>query len=484
MNGWVTLAEVTPDELHVALDVPSHAAKAIYRWARDQDWPEGTELEKPADYHCSLLYSKTGSQWRENPWWIEHLDMSKAKVKGLESFGPSSKGYAYVLTIDSPEIQEHGQQMTDTALRMGLEVTFAEFKPHISIGYGPAKAEGIETPGFELHLGPSSISDPRQEEESKVSSLIGLASVLHIDFQRGSSVQKVTAKAQHLLSQMGYAPDDMNTQAAMQTWLMLHTADARQVEAGYGDDASEGALQHSGTMPDDQNLAQPPQLTGLNPHMGVQPSWLGTSGNTPVMVKPELRAFTDVHPNFARAERAAYSLSKPMGLNVPTTVVQRVNVPGVQGDPHLDMATHNTYGSVHQWIPNSRTVADQYDDGLDFDRFIKEQPEKARRIGLFDHIIGNNDRHLGNLLTDDTGNHYPIDHGASFRDESNRPYDPYYNQFYQAHQGQPLTPDEHQAVTNAYQHISSPEFQNIVSPAEAQHAMQRLEPIVKTGTFV
>jgi hypothetical protein len=42
------------------------------------------------------------------------------------------------------------------------------------------------------------------------------------------------------------------------------------------------------------------------------------------------------------------------------------------------------------------------------------RPEDYRRIALFDHIIGNLDRHGGNWLVDTAGRPIPIDHGLAF----------------------------------------------------------------------
>jgi hypothetical protein len=42
------------------------------------------------------------------------------------------------------------------------------------------------------------------------------------------------------------------------------------------------------------------------------------------------------------------------------------------------------------------------------------KPEDTRRITLFDHVIGNLDRHGGNWLIDPKGRPIPIDHGLAF----------------------------------------------------------------------
>jgi 2'-5' RNA ligase len=579
---------IPSDELHVSLAVPKHTAKALYRWARDQQWPEGTELEKPEEYHCTLLYSKSGSHWRDHPWWINHLDMSKAKIQSVESFGPADKGYAYVLTLDSPEIQEHGQKMTDQAARMGLEITHPEFKPHITVGYGPAKAEGIQVPNFELHLGPSSISEPRTahaapeppnlregtlkehcgnctmyssgqcwgygnfdvdsddvcdswEQESKTSSLIHVADRLHTRFEKGAGVNDLVGYAERMLTRIGYSPDDMNTQAAIQTWQSLYPQDQLQVEAAYpppggthtcpncgqgsvsngwtgwtgvdesgnavadrswdcpqcgnshkplegrpvprqaayGDMNSEGALQNSGTLPEDQELMQPAQAQTLNPHSGANVSWLGQAGPTPVLIKPELKN-GNVHPESVRAERGAYTLGRTMGLQVPPTVAQRVIAPA---SPYNSMPVHNTYASVHKFIPGARTVADHYQDAFAFDKFAMDNPELARHIGMFDHILGQGDRHLGNIIIGDDGQIHPIDHGSGFNSENKFYHPDNGNQLYMMNHNHPLTPQEQQMLIQAREHISNPAFQNVVSPVEAHHALGRLNDMLNTGRF-
>ena len=44
----------------------------------------------------------------------------------------------------------------------------------------------------------------------------------------------------------------------------------------------------------------------------------------------------------------------------------------------------------------------------------KTAPEDYRRIALFDHVVGNLDRHSGNFLVDNDHRPVPIDHGLAF----------------------------------------------------------------------
>jgi hypothetical protein len=58
-------------------------------------------------------------------------------------------------------------------------------------------------------------------------------------------------------------------------------------------------------------------------------------------------------------------------------------------------------------------------------QFVQEFPEEGRQIGLYDAVIGNADRHMGNIVQGDDGAIYPIDHGGAFTEGNNwQPYGP------------------------------------------------------------
>ena len=102
-------------------------------------------------------------------------------------------------------------------------------------------------------------------------------------------------------------------------------------------------------------------------------------------------------------EIAAYELDKLLGLNmVPPTVERSFN---------------GKKGSVQLWVENCMTEKD---------RKLKkmEPPDLALwnnqifQVRLFDNLLYNIDRNLGNLLIDDQWKVYMIDHSRSFKNLS------------------------------------------------------------------
>lgn len=152
------------DELHISLKVPRYPAKALFRWARDQKWPEGTQLEDFNEYHVTMLYAPYGYSAFHNAWWANpDLDVIKANVVGFDNFGPGEQGYAYVLRLESEELQQEAEKLQVNAAHFGIRDThFGSYKPHITIGYGPAPARDMQVPNMELDLGPAEQSSPRQ----------------------------------------------------------------------------------------------------------------------------------------------------------------------------------------------------------------------------------------------------------------------------------------------------------------------------------
>ena len=153
------------DVIHVALKVPRHAAKALHRWALDQKWPEGTELESFNEYHCTLLYAPNGhEQWHEADW-IPALEQVEIEIDGFDNFGPEEDGrWAYVLLIKGQELEDHANKLQGVAAMFGLVDThFGAYRPHITIGYGPQQIDpaSLEVPHMTMHLGPSAVSEPK-----------------------------------------------------------------------------------------------------------------------------------------------------------------------------------------------------------------------------------------------------------------------------------------------------------------------------------
>lgn len=62
-------------------------------------------------------------------------------------------------------------------------------------------------------------------------------------------------------------------------------------------------------------------------------------------------------------------------------------------------------GSVQKWIQNAK-------DGYQIERFTTEQRKDFERLKVFDFVIGNFDRHLGNVLFTDDNKIHAIDNSA------------------------------------------------------------------------
>jgi 2'-5' RNA ligase len=230
------------NELHVAHDVPRAVGKQIRDWANQQKWPEGTELEHPTDYHITTLYSPEGHE-RKNEYWIEHLNDAKVNLKGLDSFGPSDKGYAIVIKVDSPELSDHANKLQDVAEKQGLEITHfpGGYQPHITLAYSPQKAPaGLTPPPLTFDIGPSKVSPRRYKEdepeaESKTAaenelaehpSMKNVAHVLHTRFEAGIVAPDELAKqAREILKTVGYPTDNMTTKAALDSWQTMYPQD-------------------------------------------------------------------------------------------------------------------------------------------------------------------------------------------------------------------------------------------------------------------
>ncbi|UJS17606.1 MAG: phosphatidylinositol 4-kinase [Candidatus Jettenia sp.] len=62
-------------------------------------------------------------------------------------------------------------------------------------------------------------------------------------------------------------------------------------------------------------------------------------------------------------------------------------------------------GSVQEWIQDAK-------DGYQVEKFTEEQRKDFIRLKAFDFVIGNNDRHLGNILFTEDGKMHAVDNNA------------------------------------------------------------------------
>lgn len=96
----------------------------------------------------------------------------------------------------------------------------------------------------------------------------------------------------------------------------------------------------------------------------------------------------------SRREMAAFDVATKLGIDVPD--VSRVEVGGQDG-------------TAMRWIDGIKDGGDKFAAGG-----VKKQPARLTELAVFDFIIGNTDRHSGNLIVDNKGNLYPIDNGLTF----------------------------------------------------------------------
>ncbi len=103
-----------------------------------------------------------------------------------------------------------------------------------------------------------------------------------------------------------------------------------------------------------------------------------------------------------RYEIAAYLLDKVLNLNM---------VP-----PTIERTFHDYPGSCQLWIDDTRLYRDWFENKENLDPFRADHWKKAGYIAqLFDNLIGNEDRHLGNVLVTADYRAILIDHSRTFR---------------------------------------------------------------------
>lgn len=102
------------------------------------------------------------------------------------------------------------------------------------------------------------------------------------------------------------------------------------------------------------------------------------------------------NPDTPIREAIAYQIDRIIGLGlVPKTVVIDDTINNVRYD-----------GSIQEWIHDAK-------DGYAIEKFTPEEKKDFDRLRIFDFVIGNSDRHLGNVLFTSDGKLHAIDHNAS-----------------------------------------------------------------------
>ncbi|MCF6155587.1 MAG: hypothetical protein E3K36_10110 [Candidatus Brocadia sp.] len=101
------------------------------------------------------------------------------------------------------------------------------------------------------------------------------------------------------------------------------------------------------------------------------------------------------NPDTAIREAIVYQIDKVVGLGlVPKTMV----IDDTFGNVRYD-------GSVQEWIKDAK-------DGYQINKFSDEERKDFERLKVFDFVIGNSDRHLGNVLFTDDNKLHAIDNNA------------------------------------------------------------------------
>ena len=114
----------------------------------------------------------------------------------------------------------------------------------------------------------------------------------------------------------------------------------------------------------------------------------------PVAASKKLRVkYLDTYYN----ELAAYIISKLLGLNiVPATVLRSIGISKTGLQPRDELRE----GTPQLWIENSHVEYDLGKNGIDYPGDPETRNQQLKEIRIFDCIIGNVDRHAGNLLID------------------------------------------------------------------------------------
>jgi hypothetical protein len=156
------------------------------------------------------------------------------------------------------------------------------------------------------------------------------------------------------------------------------------------------------TLPGDERYQGDILLHAINPHRGVSPSFYGTVNGNRVIVKvPSWDQSRAYHSTDMGAERAAFIVGRHLGVNVPHFALSK---------------TPYGYVGFSEYLP-AKT------DSYKYQQMLFEDLEKYNhsKLAPFDYLINNPDRHHGNILFDEKGEPWAIDHGLAFHTKFNTP---------------------------------------------------------------
>lgn len=170
----------------------------------------------------------------------------------------------------------------------------------------------------------------------------------------------------------------------------------------------------------------------------------------------------------ARREAAAYIVDSWMGhlAKVPPTVYREVEGQAGAFMEFVDGKPPDLYSPKRDASVPLRSAGPQFDD--------------YRRVAIFDHVIGNLDRHSANWMVQKEGELIPIDHGLAFPLKNGTPgaHKFYFNKPLQ------LRPEEREALQNLVQNRRSAELElaPLLAPEAIASMFERVETMLQKGT--
>ena len=130
------------------------------------------------------------------------------------------------------------------------------------------------------------------------------------------------------------------------------------------------------------------ERNGLRILAAFRDKQLSVSASIKVRVK-----YLDTYYN----ELAAYIISKQLGLNIiPATVLRSIGISKTGLKPRDELRE----GTLQLWIENSYVEYDMGKNGIEYPGDLAMRSQQLKEIRIFDCIIGNVDRHAGNLIID------------------------------------------------------------------------------------
>jgi uncharacterized repeat protein (TIGR03843 family) len=162
--------------------------------------------------------------------------------------------------------------------------------------------------------------------------------------------------------------------------------------------------------------------------------------------------------NLASRERAAYLISRALGINCVPLTILRDGPFGV--------------GSVQEWV--------DIDESIDLELYFREDRPELREVALFDAIINNTDRKIGHLLPTAAGVLYVCDHGVTFH------VDDKLRTVLWQWAGASLTSDEREKIKTLIFAITNnemPELSQLITKAEILALQRRCEDLLAMNSF-